>query len=757
MFRNKYYEQAVKCFEKAQDERLKNRAEAYMLAERASNKLRTIKNEQNLILKNQNKVKEGEAKERRAKVKQLKKDERACLDDYEKAANIFFELDLLKQAAQCYFSAELYQNALEIYEKLGLLKEAGEAGFMLKQYEKTADLFLRGGDFIRAFECFEMTRNYNKILEILENLTDLPPQQRKYYAQKYVPLALGSLTEQIEFKSPLEKEKDQGVVEEEESENEEDDSVVEKAIQPQVEEVKASDQEQVLAKKDVSEVSFDIIEDPSQDKNTSTSVIEVHKFDSKQVSELSFEHVDNYEHLSQYDLQDEFLKSESGSIIDSINSQRKDKSMISSDYSAIDYNYIMDNHYHLVKTRADIFIQDSVMEKIIKYVNMFSDDFKETLQLLRSKEVLLTEVADTLENKPITHNLVDLDHISLDFVYFALDFLEQSKLFKLCIFVCNRYNLANKLGRYLVDIALKYSNFPYEDMRANFFKLYLPRNRQIQQEKAFVANTALHNVLEIITPKYIQLKKKGETCNETNSLGDDCFSSLINLGFWKKCLFIMDYKNSLSLASAFASFNNYKIIYLTGSDDYKLSKEEVQKLIEKEGFGFLPFQLPVSEDEAKAAIIGLESVTWDLAEKLPMHLYKHYKPETNPGPVKVPVFPSYFIYNGALWNFLINKDKEKFGEHIIRATEDLNQILRNNENAKRVVELRLFDIITFLLQIAIFYQTNHIVSDFVNKMEPKEVLKFIVALRKIVEHTLVTPNFNKFEEIIIKAILSPFR
>src|SRR5690606_27909142 len=125
-------------------------------------------------------------------------------------------------------------------------------------------------------------------------------------------------------------------------------------------------------------------------------------------------------------------------------------------------------HYHLVKTRADIFVQDSVMEKIIKYVNMFSDDFKETLQHLRSKEVLLTEAADAIENKPITHNLVDLDHISLDFVYFALDFLEQSKLFKLCIFVCNCYNLANKLGRYLVDIALKYSSFPYEDMRAKF-------------------------------------------------------------------------------------------------------------------------------------------------------------------------------------------------------------------------------------------------------------------------------------------------
>src|SRR5690606_10016704 len=99
--------------------------------------------------------------------------------------------------------------------------------------------------------------------------------------------------------------------------------------------------------------------------------------------------------------------------------------------------------------------------------------------------------------------------------------------------------------------------------------LFLPRNLKIQQEKAYVANVALHNILEIINPAYIRLKKKGERVDETNSLGDQYLSHLISLGFWKKTLFMMDYKNALAVASAFASFKNYKILFLTGNPKYE--------------------------------------------------------------------------------------------------------------------------------------------------------------------------------------------
>lgn len=53
--------------------------------------------------------------------------------------------------------------------------------------------------------------------------------------------------------------------------------------------------------------------------------------------------------------------------------------------------------------------------------------------------------------------ILDLDLIDIQFVYLILDCLEEFKCYKLCIFVCNRYKLADKLGRYLVSLAASYS------------------------------------------------------------------------------------------------------------------------------------------------------------------------------------------------------------------------------------------------------------------------------------------------------------
>ena len=760
MFKNKYYEQAVKCFEKSGDKQLHRRAEAYMIAERASNKLSAMKNEESLLLKELSKRGNSDNKEQKGQTKQLRREEKTCLDDYEKAAEIFVELNLLKQAAQCFFSAGAYQRALEIYEKLELPREAGEACFMLKDYERTAELFLRGGDFVRAIECFEKTKDYSKILDILENLKNLPAQQRKYYAQKYVPLALQGLVETIGFES-----NGKGSKEAIHESSEEED--VEKKIESQEKPNEAIQNnesqkipEDIKPSQGVDDMSFDVIDKHGKENQSESSFIEIRRDDSKKnASDLSFENVDdkvdNYEHLSQYDMQDEFLKSETGSVMDSLDSLRKDKLAMSSDFSAIDFNYVMNSQYHLVKTKADIFVQDSIMEKIIKYINMFSNDFKEGLQNLRSKEVLLTENSS---NTNVGTVVVGHDLADLDFIYFALDFLEQSKLFKLCIFVCNRYNLANKLGRYLVNMAFKYSNFPYEDIRANFFKLFLQRNRQIQQEKAYVSNIALHSVLEIINPKYLKLKKKGEVVDETNSLGDRCFNSLVSLGFWKKCLFLMDYTNSLGLASTFASFENYKLIFLTGSNTYNIPKDQIKSLVEGEGFEFLQFETPSNSDEVKAAIIGLESIVWNLSETFPQYLYKHYKPSTSTNiQITVPKFPSYFVYNQVLWNFIVNRERGKLADHISIASVDLKNILSGKDQSNKVNDLKVFDIVTFFVQIALFYNTNHLLADLINKLDIKETVKLISAYRTIIKQTSNVSFVNRYEETILRGLLSPFR
>lgn len=42
-------------------------------------------------------------------------------------------------------------------------------------------------------------------------------------------------------------------------------------------------------------------------------------------------------------------------------------------------------------------------------------------------------------------------------------------------------------------------------------------------EKAYIANLAIHNVLENINPQYLNLKKMSEPMDHTNSLGIECF------------------------------------------------------------------------------------------------------------------------------------------------------------------------------------------------------------------------------------------
>jgi hypothetical protein len=53
--------------------------------------------------------------------------------------------------------------------------------------------------------------------------------------------------------------------------------------------------------------------------------------------------------------------------------------------------------------------------------------------------------------------MLDLDMIDLGFLYLILEILEKYKAYKLCIFVCNRYKIIDKIGIYLVTLAGRFS------------------------------------------------------------------------------------------------------------------------------------------------------------------------------------------------------------------------------------------------------------------------------------------------------------
>ena len=165
------------------------------------------------------------------------------------------------------------------------------------------------------------------------------------------------------------------------------------------------------------------------------------------------------------------MKKGSKSVIDSVISGEY-KSQISSDFSII----FKEGEEPLegiakIETKQDIYAEDVVMCKIIYYVSMFSKEIVSSLSRLRSKEAI-SSIEEKKKGDFIKVNnqdgkeeeiFLDLDDVDEDFLNILLDSLEQFELYKLCLIVCNRYKLKERVGRYLVSIGHKYSSNQIED------------------------------------------------------------------------------------------------------------------------------------------------------------------------------------------------------------------------------------------------------------------------------------------------------
>ena len=277
MFKNKYYEQAYKCFEKSGDHDLKRRCEGYMLAEKASSRLSKVKNEQIFLEEKVQQYANLSARERKLKQKELKLEEATCYEEFEKAALIFEEIKLEKQAGQCYFSAGKYEKAFEIYHRAGWTREAGEACFMLKQYDKAAELFYQGKDYMRAIESYEKCKNYEAILGVLSEYKDLPAKDKEEFAHKYVPLALSGLVDKVEFQGESEENKNGDEIKEADSDEEEEKEEAGKSLQLNTKESPNMEPSKTGSdKKDrISEMSFEVIEKPSQEASSKKDIAEI--------------------------------------------------------------------------------------------------------------------------------------------------------------------------------------------------------------------------------------------------------------------------------------------------------------------------------------------------------------------------------------------------------------------------------------------------------------------------------------------------
>ena len=77
---------------------------------------------------------------------------------------------------------------------------------------------------------------------------------------------------------------------------------------------------------------------------------------------------------------------------------------------------------------------------------------------------------------------------------------------------------------------------------------------------SLLAHEAIHNVLSLIDANYLKMKSFGESLTHENSLGMQTYRNILNLGFWKKLVYILEKKMSLQLCLKFFDFTNFWVL-----------------------------------------------------------------------------------------------------------------------------------------------------------------------------------------------------
>jgi hypothetical protein len=605
LFRKKFYMSAASCFENSEDEDLKHRCYAYYHADSAS----SFNSEADTLLyaaTNNKNLKKNERTQKRTEAKKLKL---KANEDYFKAGDMFEKIQLYKQAAQCFYTTEEYKKAADLFIKVEMFPQAAECFMITKDYSKAAEMFEESNLILKALQCYEYLRDWEKILLCLNrNKHKFKENQRESLINKYVPIALNSIFRML---NSGDSEENRGkaleekyfkdiphIVEEQSEESEEDEPEITEVEGQQVVEEEHSEEEKEktvdeIKEEETKEETKEEAKDQKFESDSEEEVIETGKkkeyFDDSSftiISKADFE--DDFEHLSNFDPEDEFLNSNRslsvvGSVILKNRNSRPLESGKDCDLDSIasysEFSVISGSrasaiiNMNTIQTDRDIYIEDIAMQKIIYYVSLFSEEAKNYLHKLRSKKQLAQETADFTAD---TFEL-ELDNISVDLVKILLDVLESFDMFRLCMIVCNRYNVTEHLSRYLTSVCYKYSNLKLLPI-LSVLQVNLPLFRQKQSQVSILANEAIHNMFSLVSPDMIkQYKTEDLPIKDKNSMSSWRF--LFYLGFWKKLVYILDSEASLQLCYSIGDFYNFKIVYMVHYRS-ELEDEEIKNLAE---------------------------------------------------------------------------------------------------------------------------------------------------------------------------------
>ncbi|CAK77114.1 unnamed protein product (macronuclear) [Paramecium tetraurelia] len=355
------------------------------------------------------------------------------------------------------------------------------------------------------------------------------------FLNKFFPSFLQEMTDQIEQQ---EKEMEEQFLNEEPCIIQED--VIDQSQSFQIENSLVNESQQVEnAENNLETPQVSIVKQDKQD------LIEIDDSESFQV-----QNEESFDHLSIFDPEDEWLKNNQKSLIRSIAT-----SSVESQFS----NVLLLNqpsNVSLLKSRSNIFIKNNVLQQLVQKFQFFSDEFKTHIEKQTHKATLLSNrTGDEKEFDHMINFLYDLDNIDIDTIYLILDLLEQFKSYKLCIYVCNQFKLAQYIGRYLVSLASLYTPLTRTLLKDNYQiiinKLY---RKQILQQAA-VSQLAINNILESINPLFLQFKFE-EQLNLSNSFGITCYKELIGLGYWKTVIYQLNYEHAFNLCKSFNSYSD---------------------------------------------------------------------------------------------------------------------------------------------------------------------------------------------------------
>ena len=159
------------------------------------------------------------------------------------------------------------------------------------------------------------------------------------------------------------------------------------------------------------------------------------------------------------------------------------------------------------------------------------------MQKIRSKKVLFSGAVSEERQEDLF--ILDLDDVDANFVNLIVDVLEYYELFRLCLMLCNRYHMSDRLGRYLVSVCSKYSN-----LHLHRFNLKLLRSQQTlnevwlskQRMASIISHEALHNVFTLVEPRFLAIRDID--ASDHSALGIETYREMFDLGFWKKLVYI---------------------------------------------------------------------------------------------------------------------------------------------------------------------------------------------------------------------------